>query len=212
MKRKFLLALSVLLLCSCNGWDESLFKKEVLSQLPKESLTEATKYNVHPEGCVATSDKKIGRFYDTKRDYDLPKGTYDSSTNVFSIGLSYFVYAPIIINSKVFLSDKEQDSGSAYKNLTNQICYYADHITVLEFKKNEDGFSFFTRGVSKPLTIYNLYESEDLPDPENVNVIAKFNITLDYDKDGFLKKETIQTIDYQTKKSYVDLSCTYTYH
>jgi hypothetical protein len=218
MFHKFSSLLFVALCCvSCSHRNEDTWKKEVKEALTNLSSTEYTSYSVSPSGDAhyktETEERTFYQFNTPESSYAVPSGTYDSIKKTYDNGSSYLMLIPIRITADTFMSSDEQDTGSCYKSLNEMFCYYADHITTLQFRKLEDGgFEFYTQGVSKLSTFYHLYTT-DGPEDDYLQVHGRFDMTATYSSSGLLLKERYHTIDSDTRKdAYVDIQCTYTYH
>lgn len=218
-KRKVLTSLFLLssMLFSCSGRNEDGWKKEVLNDIPESMEISYTTYKVTTHGSVSVKNDTQNKYFDTfstpESSYSLPSGQHVTSpTESYDLGKSYLMNVPIRVNKSVFMSDTDNDIGSAYKVLNETLCYYSDPVTKLQFKKNDDGsFDFFTRSVSKLIEIRHLYDPEG-PDSEYVQVYGRFNMTLCYTADGLLRSETYETIDHEGRTdNYVSVWCTYDY-
>lgn len=222
IKKAFVLSLSLLsLLTSCSSRNEEEWKKSINSCLPSVKELSYSSYSVKPSGEVyAMSNGQLmtfSSFNEPKPSYTLPSGKHisdkDTNQDFYDIGSSYLMLIPIRISNETFLSTGEIDEGSGYKVLNEMLCYYADPVTKLQFKKNEDGsFEFYTTSVSKLIEFRHLY-NEKGPDSEYIQAYGRFNMTAKYSSDGLLQEEIYQTVDYKAKKEGACfVKCVYTYN
>ena len=215
MKKHWMIpGLCLLLLASCSSRNEGDWKKDVNSRLPDYQEVNYTKYCPSTAGEISASKdgKKIPfAFLKPEDSYALPSGKYDEATNSFDNGKSYLFLLPIRISKENFLSKDDNDAGSGYGVFLEQFCYSYDYVTKLQFRTMKDGgFEFYTKGTSKMCMIKNYY-CTDGPDDASVSVYGRYDFTATYDSDGLLVKESCQSVDYQSRSDYVDVSCTYSY-
>lgn len=210
-KRKLIIALlPVLLLSSCHRTDPSKVlsdaKEAVKAILP---YTE-TMYDVSVTGNVS----KFTQF-EEKGVSSIPDPKLGNSGK----NRSYMLRAPLIITSDNFYpaDDAPEDTDTSlysYYRLITRLEGYDDDIHNLEFRKDGDDLVFYICGVSKNLSLYNVYTDPNSPDfSSNVTVNSRFDITLTYSKTGLLKTEKIVSSKSPNGNtdSYVDLLSTFTY-
>ena len=152
---------------------------------------------------------------------------------------SYWLRAPLQINKDNFyaeLEDGVENPTCAHHILDYMICAWLDASGSVNPSKNkpyyeilaDGGFAIGGKGVRTKVTIdnYPYYldyakhpelgewdEYEPLPCYKSV-VDGRFDIRFEYDKDGWLKSETLQTVDYDyrnTTDSQVSLKSIYDY-
>jgi hypothetical protein len=210
---------SFVLLFSCSGRNEDSWKNEVNEKLPEQKEISYTSYTLSPSGKVHVEDSTNSKTFETfskpEASYTIPSGKRLSSSgaDTYDIGSSFLMNVPMRISRETFQAKEgETDTGSAYKVLDETLCYYADHVTTLQFRMLDDGgFEFYTNGVSKLIEIQHMYDPEG-PESEYIQVYGRFNMSLCYTADGLLSKETYETVDHNTKSDgYVSVSCTYNY-
>lgn len=215
MKKHWMIpCLLAILLSSCSSRNEEDWKKDVNSRLPDYQQVEFSKYSLKTEGEVSARKDGVKihfAFVEPEESYQLPSGKYNEETKSFDNGKSYLLLLPIRISKENFLSRDDNDAGSGYGVFLEQFCYTYDYVTKLQFRTTQDGgFEFYTKGTSKTCMIFNYYCTEG-PEDDSVSVYGRYDFTATYDSKGLLQKESCQTVDYQSKTDYVDVSCTYQY-
>lgn len=205
----------VVSLVSCNTYQEQPVineAKEAFKNVP--GLDENLSYTLEPEGNVAGfSDFNTSRRKGTINKFNTPNGNY---------GLSFFIHAPLKLSSfNIYpddpssVSKSELDNNYAYSKIKDRLTWSSDPNSHVFFKKDGEDYVFYTEGVSKRLTIYNVVTQnyDDEPYISSVVVYSRFNITLKYAADGTLTEENIsnvKSLNHEVKNS-VDIKASYTY-
>ena len=218
MKKSLLLLVPLLLLSSCTGNADS---QDVLSRsqtfVSTLEETDKTHYTVEAKGHVLHFDKIDEP---RERGYSLPTG----STEGPDYGQSYLLRAPIRITKENFYPENGSQLSPSiftYGYIRERLTWQYDARTSLCFTCDEETMTFYVVGLSKAITFYNVVTMDDDPftpeenDPyaSSVNLYARYDIALTYNKEGLLIEEKAKTqnpISGDPSRT-VEVTGTYTY-
>lgn len=190
MKKSNLLLLPLILLCSCSGYDENaLIKRSVASIASIDEATDRVTYTGKPEGHVlnftefTVNEQKVN---------DVPSLELEDSGYVY--GSSYALSAPMRLSKNSYYpKEGTDDSMYSYSTLSYLLNSSGDNIHHMEFEEKDDSLVFFVKNISKELSMGKVNSDPENPPKKSVKLYARYNITLTYDKKGFLVDELIDT-------------------
>ncbi len=203
------------LLASCSSYNEQDFikkTKEGLASIPK--ATTLTKYYGEPEGHVLQFDKF---FFDKTKEGTVPtlEAIDGKVENGFDCGSSYALHLPIRLSSDTFYPDDETTDSAEFSFATFNFImnFTGDPIHHIDYKTENSTHVFFVNNISKECRIGNVKTDDNLVKAKDIRLNARFDISVTYDKDGFLKEELIQTVGAEnvTQENTVYYRVTYTY-
>ncbi len=202
-----LLTIPLLSLASCNNNNTDVLEasKEAVKNLQQ---VVSTKYSLTVTGNISIFDT----FEDPEPSYDVPKGIIGDT------GYSYILRTPLLLNEETYYPDDADletvdTSQYGYFKITSRLLWEFDSKTSLRFETRDDNLVFSVEGLSKNLVFYHV-----LTDPDNmlyseVQIYARFDITLVYNSEGLLIEETIKSQNplSDSKEKTVDVKTTYSY-
>ncbi len=205
MKKSNLLLLSLILLCSCSSYDENeLITRSVASIDKIDSATDRVTYTGKPEGNVLHFTEFT---VSEEKKNTVPSLDLEDSGYVF--GSSYALSAPMRLSKDSYYpKEGTDDSGYSYATLSFLLNYSGDHIHHMEFEDTNDRLIFSVKNISKEISIGKVNTDPENPPTKSVKLYARYNLTLTYDKQGFLIEELIETTNIHTD----DESKTVHYH
>ena len=184
-------------------------------------------FDKNPNG---TSYVANARYYEGFYNAFTTDSDVEDESQVIIFGMasrSYWLRAPLRITKDNFYAELEEGQENptcAHHILDYMICAWLDASGSVNASKNkpyyellaDGGFAIGGKGVRTKVTIdnYPYYldyakhpelgewdEFEPLPCYKSV-VDGRFDIRFEYDKDGWLKSETLQTVDYDYRKTH----------
>ena len=208
MKKTQLLVLPLLLLCSCSSYDEAELIKRSMASIDKiEETTDIKTYSAKAEGHVLNFKKF---FIDENDKKSIPSLELEDSGYVY--GSSYALGAPIRLSKNSYYpKEGTDDSQYSYSTLSYILNGNGDNLHHLEFEDKDDSLCFFVNNVSKELNIGKVDTDPEGPTLKKMKLYARFNITLNYDKKGFLMDELIETVNVDTAAQDKSVSYHVTY-
>lgn len=211
MKKKKLVSLLplVLLFTSCKGVDtEEVFNesKQAISQL--QDVTYSS-YSMSVIGHVLQFDNI------RTTSGSVPDDSIDNSTR----NRSAVYRVPLRLSEENYYPDDDEEVSSldnyTYTRLSNRLTGDSDPMTKMQFRMDGDNLVFYSTGLSRKLTFYNiyLYTVEGIDVYSSVAVYARFNITLTYNNQGLLIKEEVKNVivDSSAMEKTIDVVSEYTY-
>lgn len=205
MKKSNLLLLPLILLCSCSSYDESeIISRSVASINTIDEATDRVTYTGKPEGHVLNFNSFT---VDETKINTVPSLDLEDSGYVF--GSSYGLSAPMRLSKNSYYpKDGNDDTGYSYATLYFLLNYSGDHLHHMEFEETTDKLIFSVKSISKEISMGKVNTDPENPPMKNMKLYARFNLTLTYDKKGFLIEELIETTNIATD----DESKTVHYH
>ena len=206
-KLLLLLALPFLTLASCSdsGIEALEASKEAVKNLNEVTSTE---YSLSVEGNISRFDS----FEEPENSYKVPQGILGDT------GYSYILRTPLLLNEETYypkedISESIDTSQYGYFKIISRLLWDYDTRTSLKFEMRDDDLVFYVKGLSKNLVFYHV-----LTDPDNVlysevQIYARFDITLVYNSEGLLIEETIKSQNplSDSKEKTVNVKTTYSY-
>ena len=151
--------------------------------------------------------------------FEPPASSYDVPTGVLGdTGYSYIFRTPLLLNEETYYPEDISQQGLdtsqyGYFKITSRLLWTADSRTSLNFEKTDDSLVFSVQGLSKNLTFYHVLTDEENMLYSNMQVYARFDISLTYNLQGLLIEEKIksQTPLNNSIDQTVDVTTIYTY-
>lgn len=209
MKKISLLLLlpSLALLGSCSSSDpEAVLNeaKEAVNQLAEPTVES---YTLEVSGHITSFDQ-----FEESSTYSVPSGEVSESGN------SYMIRSPIRLKASGFYPENPKDpsidlSQYSYSKITSRLLWSGDTVTTMSFEKVDDDLHFYVSGVSKNLIFYHVLTDQANNLYSQVQVYARYDISLVYNEEGLLIEETVKSQNplSDEKAETVDIKTTYTY-
>ncbi len=205
MKKSNLLLLPLILLCSCSSYDESeLISRSVASISVIDEATDRVTYTGKPEGHVLNFTEFT---VDETRKNTVP--SLDLGGTGYDFGSSYGLSAPMRLSKNSYYpKEGTDDTGYSYAVLNFLLNYSGDNLHHMEFEEKTDRLIFSVKNISKEISMGKVNTDPENPPLKSMKLYARYNLTLTYDKLGFLIEELIETTNISTE----DESKTVHYH
>ena len=202
-------------LCSC-GDQKSPIKGYItnsqVTEIVKAFEESSTYSKVEVDGSINyfnLSDKKIPTEISETMVYsEYPIKTDNKSENDYlSKCASYYLRLPLHINYTSW-SEKDTDWQSKYQLESKLIRLASNSDKLYYYNRDEGGFIVRTFAANKELKINNnlLYEEGVVETIIDLECSGKWNISIEYDKNGYLIKETFETVNAPQNKSKASAS------
>lgn len=214
-----LLLLPLLVSCGSSSYDSDSVGRTALKDMENLSVVTSHKtYTVEANGNVL----QFNSFNNTDSTFDVPTWTDtspltgDSKTTAeeeqfTNMGSSFLLHLPVRLSYVNFYSEEvDQNRIYAFNTIESILNANADKLNHLSYSF-DDGYKFINNKVSKELNFYNI-DVGNGPKKKAVKVYARFEVSVKYDKDGFVVEESVKTSNAESNnKESVDVKVTYTY-
>lgn len=149
------------------------------------------------------AEDKLPRTVEQVMDYKAFPLKSEDKNDYLKNCASYYLRLPLQITKDTW-NETDTDWSTRYQ-LESKVYRPSGMDQLYYYKRADGGFILRAFGVNKELKIsnYDLWENSAVDDLVDLLCSGKWNITVEYDENGFLVKETFETVNAPTNKDKV---------